>query len=107
MPTSENKLTDKEQRCIARWLSDRRIDIPSKNGRAMQMQILRLYECMSVNGLPLDVLVVGRASKRAPTREFGVLFSQFKPEEQYPIEVFWAQLVEADEAGFKLTRLPA
>ncbi|MEM6582938.1 MAG: hypothetical protein AAF699_16780 [Pseudomonadota bacterium] len=106
MPRSENRLSDNEERCIARWLSERSIDIPSKNGRTMQMQILRLYECRSVNGLPLDVLVAGRASKRAPTRKFGVIFSQSKPEQQYPIDVYWARLLDKDGGRVELTQLP-
>ncbi|MEM1154143.1 MAG: hypothetical protein AAGI44_08375 [Pseudomonadota bacterium] len=102
---SDQVAADVPQKCIARWLRDRVIHVRSKSGRALQMRILRLYECSAVDGLALDALLLVRASKRAPAREIGVVFSASKPEHQYPIEVFWARLVDNDDSVLELTRL--
>lgn len=97
--------TDATQKCIARWLRDRVIHVPGKSGRTLQMRILRLYECSAVDGLALDALLLVRASKRAPAREIGVVFSAFRPQQQYPIEVYWARALDNGGADLELTRL--
>ena len=87
LPLHHQPVTPEE--CRATWKSRGRIPVPTRKGRIMDMAIERLYECSSVNGLPLDLLLDARASKRAPLKTFGVIFSDRQPVEDYPIPVLW------------------
>jgi hypothetical protein len=71
------------------WRTGTPISVPSRSGKRLGLTIERVYETTRVNGLPLDLLIEARASKRAPPRQFGVIFSDAAPRQDYPIEVLW------------------
>ena len=84
-----------KQDCIDTWRSNERIPGPTRAGKILDMMIVRLYETTTVDGLALDLLVEARATKRAPLKRFGVLFSDKQPLDDYPIPVLWMRDGEA------------
>ena len=78
-----------KQACLDQWTSSREIPVPTSTGGVLSMKIERLFECSAVNGLALDLLIDARASKRAPLRQFGVVFSTHLPEGDYPLPTLW------------------
>lgn len=77
--------------CIDTWRSKGRIAVPSRKGQLMDMGIVHFYECGSVDGMPLDLLIEARATKRAPLKRFGVVFADDRPLDDYPIPVLWVR----------------
>jgi hypothetical protein len=63
--------------------------VPTRAGAIIDLHIITLYDCTAVNGLPLDLLVEGRATNDAPLKRFGVLFADASPEDKYPLPVLW------------------
>lgn len=55
------------------------------------MLIIHLIEATAIDGIPIDLVVEARASKRAPYKRFAVVFSQQNPERDYPIPTLWVR----------------
>ncbi len=77
------------QACLAEWQAGGKIPVPIRKGGVLNMRLERLFECTAVNGLPLDLLIEARASKRAPPKRFGVIFSAHRPGNDYPLPILW------------------
>lgn len=75
--------------CLSTWKSRRRIPVPTKTGKIMDMLIIHLIEATAIDGIPVDLVVEARASKRGPLKRFAVVFADKKPAEQYPIPTLW------------------
>ena len=63
--------------------------MPSKAGGLVGVLIVNLVEASAINGLPLDFLIEGQLTRAEPIRQFGVVFSEEKPQREYPIPVLW------------------
>ena len=82
---------DAERTLLAAWEDRGRIPVPTRNGAIMDMHILLFIEATAVNGVRVDAVIHGRASKRAPVKVFGVVFSDTRPEDEYPLPVLWVR----------------
>ena len=65
--------------------------MPTRSHTIIDLSIVRFYETTHVDGLPLDLLIEARASKRAPLKRFGVLFAETRPLDEYPIPLLWVR----------------
>ena len=75
---------------IETWRSRMRMPVPTAEGVIMDVHIVAIYETVSVNGLPLDLLVEARKSREHPVRRFGVIFSESPPDwSKYSIPILW------------------
>jgi hypothetical protein len=75
--------------CVDTWRSRGRVPVPTQKGRILDLVIVRLYETTHVDGLALDLMIEGRATNEAPIKQFGVLFSDTRPQDEYPIPLLW------------------
>lgn len=89
MQDSKNPWPGSRQACLAQWQVGGTIPVLTRVGGILNMRLQRLYECTAVNGLPLDLLIEARASKRAPPKQFGVIFSEQHPGNDYPLPILW------------------
>ena len=89
MPNPVNTWPKSRQACLKDWRVGGEIPVPTRKGGLLNMRLERLFECTAVNGFPLDLLIEARASKRAPTRRFGVIFSASRPAHDYPLPILW------------------
>ena len=55
------------------------------------MLIIHLIEATAIDGMPIDLVVEARASKRAPYKRFAVVFSEQRPDREYPIPTLWVR----------------
>ena len=55
------------------------------------MLIIHLIEATAIDGMPIDLVVEARASKRAPYNRFAVVFSEQRPDGEYPIPTLWVR----------------
>ena len=67
--------------CLAR----RRIPVPTKCGKIMDMLIIHLVKATAIDGIPVDLVLEARANKRGPLKKFAVVFSKSKPRHEYPV----------------------
>jgi hypothetical protein len=75
---------------IDTWKARRRMPVPTAAGYILELHIVSLYETLSANGLPLDLLISAQKTRSDPVKQFGVLFSQKPPEwQKYDIPVLW------------------
>ena len=74
---------------LATWQSSNRIPVPTKSGNIMDMMIVHLIEATAIDGIPVDLVVEARASKRGPLKRFAVVFSEARPRDDYPIPTLW------------------
>lgn len=65
--------------CIDAWRDRGRIPTPSPSGGILDMLIIHLIEVTAIDGMPIDLVVEARASKRAPYKRFAVVFSEQRP----------------------------
>ena len=65
----------------------------------MDLHIHLLVEATAVNGLTVDAVILGRASKRAPIKTFCVIFSEEQPQDEYPIPTLWIKGSESAWLG--------
>ena len=87
--TTPRQHPDTAEQAIAAWAETGYLPIPTRSGSTQELQIKLLIECSRVNGLPLDLVIEGRVSKRAPPKRFGVIFSDSEPAADYPLPVLW------------------
>ena len=74
---------------IATWKARQRISVPTRKGAIMELRISLLIESTAINGLPVDAVIHARATKRAPTKVFCVVFSDQRPLDEYPLPLLW------------------
>jgi hypothetical protein len=55
----------------------------------MALHIYLLIEATALNGLAVDAVLHARATKRAPTKSFCVVFRDKRPLDEYPIPLLW------------------
>ena len=68
------------------------MSVPSRDGRIIDLIIVKIYETTAVNSLPLDLLIEAHRTVDDPPRQFGVLFSAIPPDwAAYDIPVLWRQ----------------
>jgi hypothetical protein len=89
IPSHEQPTTKKE--CVDTWRDRRRIPTPSPGGGILDMMIIHLIEATAIDGMPIDLIVEARASKRAPYKRFAVVFSQERPAHVYPVPTLWVR----------------
>jgi hypothetical protein len=99
---SHMKPTSKKD-CVDTWRSRGRVPVPTQKGRILDLVIVRLYETTHVDGLALDLMIEGRATNEAPIKQFGVLFSDTRPQDEYPIPVLWMRGGEAESVVSTVT----
>jgi hypothetical protein len=62
------------------WRRRMRMPVPTAEGHVVELRIVAIYETISVNGLPLDLLIDGQKSESDPVKQFGVIFSENPPD---------------------------
>ena len=72
------------------WRQRMRMPVPTAAGHILDLRIVTIYETITVNGLPLDLLIDAQRSKNDPVKRFGVVFSESQPDRsRYAIPVLW------------------
>jgi len=89
IPSHEQPTT--RQECIDTWRDRGRIPTPTPSGGIMDMLIIHLIEATAIDGMPIDLVVEARASKRAPYKRFAVVFSDQRPAQDYPVPTLWVR----------------
>jgi len=80
---------------LATWLVRERIPVPARKGAIMALHIYLLIEATALNGLAVDAVLHARATKRAPTKSFCVVFRDKRPLDEYPIPLLWIKGCES------------
>ena len=93
--SSHEQLTSR-QACNDTWRERGRIPTPTPSGGIMDMVITHLIEATAIDGVPIDLVVEARATKRAPPKRFAVVFRDEKPEQEYPVPTLWIRRGQAD-----------
>ena len=75
--------------CLATWKSRRRIPVPTKSGKIMDLLIVHLVEASAIDGIPIDLVIDARATHRAPLKRFAVVFAGNQPQDDFPIPTLW------------------
>ena len=76
---------------LAAWKDRGRIPVPTRKGGIMDLHIHLFIEATAINGMPVDVVIHARASKRAPMKIFAVVFGDDPPTDAYPVPVLWVR----------------
>ena len=77
--------------CLSTWKSRRRIPVPTKSGKIIDLLIVHLIEAAAIDGIPIDLVIDARATHRAPMKRFVVVFSNDRPADEYPIPCLWVK----------------
>ena len=77
--------------CLSAWNARRRIPVPGKSGKIMDMMIIHLVEATAIDGVPVDLVIDARVSKRTHGKRFVVVFSDDRPAEDYPLPCLWVR----------------
>jgi hypothetical protein len=72
------------------WRQRMRMPVPTAGGHILDLRIVTIYETITVNGQPLDLLIDAQKTKHDPVKQFGVIFSESPPDwSNYGIPVRW------------------
>ncbi|WP_116364400.1 hypothetical protein [Parahaliea mediterranea] len=76
------------------------LSVPGRSGNAVDIHIITLIQCTSINKVPLDAVIEG-LPEGGKLRRFGVLMASLKPQVGYPMPVLWIS-TESDEREWLL-----
>lgn len=73
------------EECLSTWKARRRIPVPTKSGKIIDLLIIHLVEATAIDGIPVDLVIDARATHRAPLKRFAVAFADNQPLDEFPI----------------------
>ena len=74
------------------WRKRGRMVVPTAAGTVVDLRIVTMYETISVNGQPLDLLIEAQTTKNDPAKLFGVIFGEISPDRsKYKVPVLWKE----------------
>lgn len=74
---------------IDTWCSRGRITVPTRAGMLIDLQILTFAETTLIDGREAHLLIEARATRDAPVKRFGVVFTNYEPPALRHLPLLW------------------